>query len=193
MNLGQIEEQEKLSGLWEYLDGRFGNVDGSKFSRIAQGYTFRSLVALANRNRLSILQQHFTLKCDRSDPLELNVIDHYRGDVERTTRNLSGGESFEVSLALALGLAEMSMVSQKASLGNVLLDEGFGTLDDKSLDSALDLLMQLRTSSGKLVGIISHVEKLKDKIETRIQVTNSCGAGTLSGPGVRQPAQKPPK
>lgn len=189
----QIEEQEKLSGLWEYLDGRFGNADGSKFSRIAQGYTFRSLVALANRNRLSILQQHFTLKCDRSDPLELNVIDHYRGDVERTTRNLSGGESFEVSLALALGLAEMSMVSQKASLGNVLLDEGFGTLDDKSLDSALDLLMQLRTSSGKLVGIISHVEKLKDKIDTRIQVSNSCGAGTLSGPGVRQPAQKPPK
>ena len=119
--------------------------------------------------------------------------DHYRGDVERTTRNLSGGESFEVSLALALGLSEMSLVSQKASLGNVLLDEGFGTLDDKSLDSALDLLMQLRTNSGKLVGIISHVEKLRDKIETRIQVTNSCGVGMLSGPGVRQPAQKPPK
>ena len=189
----QIEEQEKLRGLWEYLDGRFGNADGSKFSRIAQGYTFRSLVALANRNRLTILQQHFTLKCDRSDPLELNVIDHYRGDVERTTRNLSGGESFEVSLALALGLSEMSMVSQKASLGNVLLDEGFGTLDDKSLDSALDLLMQLRTSSGKLVGIISHVEKLRDKIETRIQVTNSCGVGMLSGPGVRQPPQKTAK
>ncbi|MBO4632687.1 MAG: exonuclease SbcCD subunit D C-terminal domain-containing protein [Lentisphaeria bacterium] len=169
---------------WKYLDDRFGNRDGEKFSRIAQGYTFRSLVELSNHNRLSALKRHFTLQCDRNHPLELNVIDHYRGDVIRTSRNLSGGESFEVSLALALGLAEMSAVSQKASLGNVLLDEGFGTLDERSLDSALELLTELQHSSSKLVGIISHVGKLKDRIETQINVSGSGGVGMLSGAGV---------
>ena len=181
------QETEKIReqlALLEYLDKRFGTAGGMRFTRIAQGYTFRDLIALANRNRLGLLRQHFTLVSDRTNPLELNVIDHYRGDVVRTSRNLSGGESFEVSLALALGLSEMSSISQKASLGNVLLDEGFGTLDDKALNSALELLMTLRSASGKLVGIISHVEKLKERIETQINVTNSGGMGILSGAGV---------
>jgi len=185
------DEQLKKAGemkneldLWGYLDDRFGTSGGTHFTRIAQGYTFRNLITLANRNRLGALKQHFTLVSDRNAPLELNVIDHYRGDVVRTAGNLSGGESFEVSLALALGLADMSSISQKASLGNVLLDEGFGTLDDKALDSALELLMTLRASSGKLVGIISHVEKLKDRIETQINVASGNGMGMLSGAGV---------
>ena len=116
--------------------------------------------------------------------LELNVRDHYRGDKIRTVRNLSGGESFEVSLALALGLAEMSAVSQNVSLGTVLLDEGFGTLDDKALDAALELLMQLNSTCGKMVGIISHVQKLKERIPTQIEVSNIDGMGSLSGAGV---------
>ncbi len=190
---------KKQLAVWEYLDDRFGTADGSRFTRIAQGYTFRNLITLANRNRLGLLKKHFKLIGSRTDLLELNVIDHYRGDVERTSRNLSGGESFEVSLALALGLSEMSSISQKASLGNVLLDEGFGTLDDKALDSALELLINLRSASGKLVGVISHVEKLKDRIETRIDVTNSGGMGMLSGAGVvsvageAAPVSPPPK
>ena len=181
------QETEKIReqySLLEYLDGHFGTGGGARFTRIAQGYTFRDLITLANRNRLGLLRQHFTLVSDRTNPLELNVIDHYRGDVVRTSRNLSGGECFEVSLALALGLAEMSSISQKASLGNVLLDEGFGTLDDKALNSALDLLMTLRSASGKLVGIISHVEKLRERIDTQINVTSSGGMGMLSGAGV---------
>ena len=193
--LRKVDEVQKRLSVWKYLDDHFGTADGSRFTRIAQGYTFRNLIALANRNRLGLLKRHFTLVGSRTDLLELNVIDHYRGDVERTSRNLSGGESFEVSLALALGLAEMSSISQKASLGNVLLDEGFGTLDDKALDSALELLMKLRADSGKLVGVISHVEKLKDRIETQINVTNSGGMGMLSGAGVvpvsRDPAPAP--
>jgi len=87
----------------------------------------------------------------------------------------------------------MSSVSQKASLGNVLLDEGFGTLDDKALESALELLKTLRSSSGKLVGIISHVEKLKDRIDTRINVTSSSGMGMLAGAGVRTTAKPAPE
>ena len=143
------------------------------------------LFVLANSHRIGTLRQHFTLVSDSREPLELNVIDHYRGDVVRTAGNLSGGECFEVSLALALGLADMSGVSQKASLGNVLLDEGFGTLDDRALASALDLLMALRTTSGKLVGIISHVEKLKERIDALISVSSRCGMGSLSGAGVK--------
>ena len=108
----------------------------------------------------------------------------------RTSRNLSGGESFEVSLALALGLADMSAGSRRASLGNVLLDEGFGTLDDEALESALELLMELRRSD-KLVGIISHVDKLRERIDTRIEVTNRSGVGMLSGAGVRRIAGSP--
>ncbi|MBQ7694857.1 MAG: exonuclease subunit SbcD [Lentisphaeria bacterium] len=187
----KAEEMEQQLRDWRYLDDHFGTADGSRFTRIAQWYTFRNLVTLANRNRLGVLKRHFTLVGSKTELLELNVIDHYRGDLERTARNLSGGESFEVSLALALGLSEMSSISQKASLGNVLLDEGFGTLDDKALDSALELLSNLRSSSGKLVGVISHVEKLKDRIETRIDVTNSGGMGMLSGAGVVSVSREP--
>ena len=187
--VGEMEKRQKLWDDWKYLDNRFGTRTGEKFSAIAQGYTFSELIALANQSRPAALKRHFTLLNSRNDPLELNVIDHYRDDVIRTAGNLSGGESFEVSLALALGLAEMSAVSQNARLGNVLLDEGFGSLDEKALDSALDLLMELQSSAGKLVGIISHVEKLKDRIDTRIDVTNSGGVGTLSGAGVERIAK----
>ena len=193
--LNEKGKLEELLGRWRYLNDRFGTDGGARFTRIAQGYTFRNLVALANSRRIGALRQHFTLVSSRNDPLELDVIDHYRGDVVRTAGNLSGGESFEVSLALALGLADMSSISQKASLGNVLLDEGFGSLDDRALASALDLLMDLRTTSGKLVGIISHVEKLKERIETQIGVSSQSGMGMLSGAGVSvpAPAAEPPR
>ena len=177
-------------GNWEYLDRRFGTQTGAKFVEIAQDHTFRELIEHANRNRLAALRRHFTLRCSREKRLELDVVDHYRGDAVRTSRNLSGGESFEVSLALALGLADMSAGSRRASLGNVLLDEGFGTLDDEALESALELLMELRRSD-KLVGIISHVDKLRERIDTRIEVTNRSGVGMLSGAGVRRIAGSP--
>ena len=189
--LGELmRERETLRGEyadWTYLDTRFGTRTGENFARIAQGHTFRELVDFANRNRPETLRRHFTLRCSRTDPLELDVVDHYRGDAVRTSRHLSGGESFEVSLALALGLADMSAKSQRARLGNVLLDEGFGTLDDEALESALGLLMELRRSD-KLVGIISHVGKLRDRIDARIEVTNRSGVGILSGAGVHAPA-----
>ncbi len=179
----KLMESRTLFNNWKYLYENFGY--GDRFGRIAQGYTFRELLHFANANRLASLRNHFTLVCDEDEPLELNVIDHYRGDRIRTSRNLSGGESFEVSLALALGLADMSSMSQKASLGNVLLDEGFGTLDDDSLDSALELLMQLKNSDRKLVGIISHVGKLREKINAQIVVTNNVGMGMIYGAGVK--------
>ena len=181
----ELAEIEPLFSNWTELNKVYGNAEGKAFATIAQGYTFRGLIYCANQNRLASLKNHFELVSDETDPLELNVIDHYRGDQVRTSRNLSGGEQFEVSLALALGLADMSSISQHASLGNVLLDEGFGTLDENALDSALELLMQLQNQDGKLVGIISHVAKLGEKIETQIKVSSSGGMGTLEGAGIQ--------
>ncbi|MBO5724618.1 MAG: hypothetical protein J6S58_07305, partial [Lentisphaeria bacterium] len=186
--LREVEEERHLLNHWKCLYDDFGSTPGTdgtdRFGRIAQGYTFRELLYYANRNLMGTLRKRFTLINDNTDPLELNVIDHCRADQERTSRNLSGGESFEVSLALALGLSEMSSMSQNAKLGNVLLDEGFGTLDDQALESALELLMNLKNTNGKLVGIISHVEKLKERIATQIEVQSSSGMGSLSGAGV---------
>ena len=93
----------------------------------------------------------------------------------------------------------MSAISQKARLGNVLLDEGFGTLDERSLDSAIELLMQLRGDADghadtpqKLVGIISHVDKLRERIDTRLDVSNTNGYGLIAGPGVtHRPTDRP--
>ena len=170
---------------WKYLDEHFGSQKGvNRFGRLAQGYTFRRLLSYANGLNFPALTRHFKLETSKEDPLELNVRDHFRGDQVRTSKNLSGGESFEVSLALALGLAEMSASSQNARLGNVLIDEGFGSLDGHALDSALELLTQLNTSGNKLVGIISHVERLQERIATQIHVANNNGMGRLEGAGV---------
>jgi exonuclease SbcC len=115
--------------------------------------------------------------------LDLNVIDNYQAGEVRTTKNLSGGESFIVSLALALGLSKMA--SQRVRVDSLFLDEGFGTLDEDALEMALATLASLR-QDGKLIGVISHVPALKDRISTRILVEKiSGGKSILKGPGCR--------
>src|SRR5574344_522448 len=114
--------------------------------------------------------------------LELCVIDNYQGGEIRPTCNLSGGESFIVSLALALGLSKMA--SKKVRVDSLFLDEGFGTLDEESLTTAITTLAALH-DEGKLIGVISHVAALQDSIGTRIEVTpQGLGHSTLLGPGV---------
>ncbi len=110
----------------------------------------------------------------RSGELELEVIDTWQGDIARDTRTLSGGESFLVSLALALALSDL--VSHKTSIDSLFLDEGFGTLDGETLDIALDALDALN-ASGKMIGVISHVEALKERIPVQIQVRKRAGVG----------------
>ncbi len=100
-------------------------------------------------------------------PLELNVIDNYQAGEIRSTKNLSGGESFIVSLALALGLSQMA--SRNVRVDSLFLDEGFGTLDEDALETALETLAGLR-QDGKLIGVISHVAALKERIGTQIEV-----------------------
>jgi DNA repair protein SbcC/Rad50 len=114
--------------------------------------------------------------------MELNVLDNYQAGEIRSTKNLSGGESFIVSLALALGLSQMA--SKHVRVDSLFLDEGFGTLDDEALDTALETLAGLR-QDGKLIGVISHVAALKERIASQIQVVPLTGGrSSLSGPGV---------
>ena len=100
--------------------------------------------------------------------------DTWQGDIARDTRTLSGGESFLVSLALALALSDL--VSQHTRIDSLFLDEGFGTLDGETLEIALDALDQLN-ASGKMIGVISHVEALKERIPVQIRVNKGAGLG----------------
>ncbi|HIC78979.1 MAG TPA: nuclease sbcCD [Sulfurovum sp.] len=152
-----------------------GSADGNKFAKFAQGITLDQLINLANHH-LTLLSTRYELQRSQEPKqlLEIEVIDSFQGDAIRPVRTLSGGESFIISLALALGLSELA--SQKIAIDSLFLDEGFGTLDEESLEVALNALNRLQ-SSGKMVGVISHVEALKDRIPLQIKVIPN-GYGT---------------
>lgn len=178
-----IELQRQECDRWERLHTLIGSSDGKKFRNFAQGLTFELMVAHANR-QLQKMSDRYILVRDSDEPLELNVIDNYQAGEIRSTKNLSGGESFIASLALSLGLS--SMASRNVRVDSLFLDEGFGTLDEDALETALETLSGLQ-QDGKLIGIISHVPALKERIGTQIQVeAGSAGRSTLSGPGCRR-------
>jgi exonuclease SbcC len=171
--LTQIEnEQNSLDDL-AYLTRLIGSADGAKFRRFAQGLTLNHLVYLANE-QLNKLDGRYQLQCQENETLSLSVLDTWQGDSVRDTETLSGGESFLVSLALALALSDL--VSSKTSIDSLFLDEGFGTLDNDTLEIALDALDNLN-ASGKMIGIISHVEALKERIAVQIKVEKQSGLG----------------
>ncbi len=180
--LSSIEAQKKECHRWEKLHGLIGSSDGKKYRNFAQGLTFELMVSHANR-QLEKMTDRYLLIRDKEKPLHLNVMDSYQAGEIRSTKNLSGGESFIVSLTLALGLSKMA--SRKVSVDSLFLDEGFGTLDDESLETALETLSGLH-QDGKLIGIISHVSALKERISTQINITPvSGGKSAISGPGCR--------
>jgi exonuclease SbcC len=158
---------------WAYLSSLIGSSDGSKFRRFAQGLTLDHLVYLANK-QLNRLHGRYLLQRKDSEALELLVVDTWQADSVRDTKTLSGGESFLVSLALALALSDL--VSYKTSIDSLFLDEGFGTLDSETLDTALDALDSLN-ASGKMIGVISHIEAMKERISVQIQVKKINGLG----------------
>jgi len=141
------------------------------------------MVSHANRQLEKMIDRYLLIRV-KNEPLELNVIDNYQAGEIRSTKNLSGGESFVVSLTLALGLSKMA--SRKVRVDSLFLDEGFGTLDEESLDTALETLASLQ-QDGKLIGIISHVSALKERIATQIAVIPvSGGRSSLSGPSCKR-------
>jgi exonuclease SbcC len=181
MRLTAIDIQRFECERWERLHSLIGSGDGKKFRNFAQGLTFELMVAHANR-QLQKMSDRYILVRDCSEPLELNVIDNYQAGEIRSTKNLSGGESFIASLALSLGLS--SMASRNVRVDSLFLDEGFGTLDEDALETAIETLSGLQ-QDGKLIGIISHVPALKERIGTQIQVeAGSSGRSSISGPGV---------
>ncbi len=178
---GLIEAQKRECARWKTLDELIGSAGGQKYRNFVQGLTFELMVHQANR-QLADLSDRYLLLPDPAQPLELKVMDNYQGGEIRSTRNLSGGESFLVSLALALGLSRMA--SQRVRVDSLFLDEGFGTLDEDALDVALETLAGLR-ADGKLIGVISHVPALIERVPTQIRVRPLHGPySAVSGPGV---------
>lgn len=169
----QIAEAEQLADDWGYLNSLIGSSTGDRFRKFAQGLTLDNLVWLANQ-QLNRLHGRYLLQRKASEALELEVVDTWQADAVRDTRTLSGGESFLVSLALALALSDL--VSHKTRIDSLFLDEGFGTLDSETLDTALDALDALN-ASGKIIGVISHVEAMKERIPVQIKVKKINGLG----------------
>ncbi|MCG7496588.1 exonuclease [Vibrio sp. Of7-15] len=169
----QIEQFQQNYDDIAYLHSLVGSQKGDKFRRFAQGLTLDHLVYLANR-QLDHLHGRYLLQRKQSEALELQVLDTWQGDTVRDTKTLSGGESFLVSLALALALSDL--VSHKTSIDSLFLDEGFGTLDSETLDTALNALDSLN-ASGKTIGVISHVEAMKERIPVQVRVKKINGLG----------------
>jgi exonuclease SbcC len=167
-----LKQQNELDDL-AHLNGLIGAADGAKFRRFAQGLTLSHLVYLANQ-QLNRLHGRYQLQRQQSDNLALEVLDTWQADSVRDTKTLSGGESFLVSLALALALSDL--VSAKTSIDSLFLDEGFGTLDNDTLEIALSALDSLN-ASGKMIGVISHVDALKKRIDVQIEVKKKSGLG----------------
>lgn len=178
--LGELTEHISLSAQesadWDTLNLLIGSASGDKFRRFAQGLTLDNLLVLAN-HQLQRLQGRYRLTRDTNGSLDLRVIDGWQADIERDTRTLSGGESFIVSLALALALSEL--MSNKNQIESLFLDEGFGTLDSTSLDIVLDALDNLN-ASGKTIGIISHIAAMKERIPLQINIRKRTGLGFSS-------------
>ncbi len=169
----QIAEAGDRLEEWQHLNGLIGSAQGDKFRTFAQGLTLDQLVRLANQHLQRLDGGRYLLARDGRG-LALSVLDTWQADAQRDTRTLSGGESFLVSLALALGLSDL--VSHKTRIDSFFLDEGFGSLDPDSLDVALDALDSLN-AQGKLIGVISHVDAVKERIPVQIQVRRTRGLG----------------
>ena len=171
--LNTIEKHRQQHDDLGHINGLIGSADGAKFRKYAQGLTLDHLVYLSNL-QLSHLHGRYLLERKKGDALELQVIDTWQADSARDTKTLSGGESFLVSLSLALALSDL--VSHKTSIDSLFLDEGFGTLDSETLEVALDALDNLN-ASGKMIGVISHIDAMKERIPVQIQIKKLHGLG----------------
>jgi exonuclease SbcC len=162
----ELEERRARATCWAALNDLIGSQNGKKLRLFAQSLTFDARVAEANVH-LAELARRYSLARVPGTELELQIIDHDLGDDVRATTSLSGGESFLVSLALALGLS--SLGSDRTRVETLFIDEGFGTLDPDALDLAIGTLEALQ-STGRQVGVISHVPGLAERLGARVRV-----------------------
>jgi exonuclease SbcC len=161
-----IRDQQDRTRLWNEMNTLVGSSDGKKFRTFAQSLTLEALLVFAN-DQLSRLTPRYRLQRVPGCELEIQVIDQDMGDEIRPINSLSGGETFLVSLALALGLSSLS--ASDTPIDSLFIDEGFGTLDSETLETALSVLDELQ-SQGRQIGIISHVDGLATHIPVQITV-----------------------
>ena len=168
-NIGKLikeaESKYTIYEKWAQLNNFIGDATGNKFRKIAQSYVLSNLIHSANFY-MKTLTDRYTLKVKPGTFL-ISIEDAYQGFASRVANTISGGESFLVSLSLALALSD---IAENLSVDTLFIDEGFGTLSGNALQNAINTLRNLHTKAGRHVGIISHVEELKEKIPVQIQV-----------------------
>ena len=164
----ELEILEKSNLKWELLDRYIGDSEGKKFSTFAQGLTLSRLIALSNKRLFELSDRYLLDKPTEKEDDELMVLDQYMGNERRSVKTLSGGETFMISLSLALALSDLA--SRNVKLESLFIDEGFGTLDPETLETALCTLEKLQQEGQKNIGIISHVESIKERISTQIRL-----------------------
>lgn len=174
----KIEQENKENRIWRDLDKMIGDAKGEKFNMFAQGLTLKQLIYLANRRLTNLSPRYLIANPEKEEDDSLFVIDKDMGNQRRSVKTLSGGETFILSLALALALSDLA--SKNVQIDSLFIDEGFGTLDPETLDLTLDTLERLQQESKKMIGIISHVSSLKERIATQIVLKqNGSGISTL--------------
>ena len=161
----ELTEKQETANRWGKLNKLIGSADGTKFKVIAQSYTLNLLLMHANKH-LSYLSKRYRLQ-QVPGTLALQVIDCDMCDEVRTVYSLSGGESFLISLALALGLSSLS--SNNLRVESLFIDEGFGSLDADSLRTVMEALEQLQMQ-GRKIGVISHVQEMSERIAVQVQL-----------------------
>ncbi|MGK5048024.1 AAA family ATPase [Janthinobacterium sp. GB4P2] len=176
--LAQIEAQAVIERRWASLNELIGSADGKKFRNYAQQFTLEVLLGYANAHLNHLARRYQLERIDNPNnpSLGLMVRDQDMGGELRSVHSLSGGESFLVSLALALGLASLS--SNRVRVESLFIDEGFGSLDTETLRVALDALDGLQ-AMGRKVGVISHVQEMTERIATRILVQPGSGGKSV--------------
>ena len=154
---------------WKKLNDLIGDSEGKRFSKFAQELTLIQLISIANKHLKNLSERYLIQKNTESD--DLLIIDCYQANAERSVKTLSGGESFLVSLSLALGLSDLA--GRNTKIDSLFIDEGFGTLDIDTLNIALETLEKLQIETNRTIGIISHVPALKERITTQIELSKN--------------------
>ena len=163
--IAEIDRQSGSMRKWTLLNNHIGDAQGNKFSKFAQHLTLMQLTDNANI-RLSELTERYKINPPVPDG-DIEIIDTFQGDTIRSAKTLSGGETFLVSLAFALGLSDLA--SSNNALESLFIDEGISTLDSDSLELAIETLEKLQSENNKTIGIISHIDSLKERIATQIK------------------------
>ncbi|MFI3256375.1 MAG: AAA family ATPase [Psittacicella sp.] len=181
----ELEENYKILNKayidYKKLSDLIGSRDGNKFKKYAQSLSFDFVLKFANEE-LKEIYPRYILRRTSDENLDLSVIDTNSGGTIRSVKSLSGGESFLISMALSLGLSKMGDNSQ---IDCFFLDEGFGSLDENTVEIALSALNKLK-ENGKLIGLITHVKLIQESINNKITLSTKGGLSYINGPWVKQ-------